>query len=173
MYAYDDPSSCARCLVTDPYHVVNCGNHPVSYDCDKTEENDPCKPRLGTGGTYKTLAECRASCSFSYICQKVPSKGNECHKAPDGTPGSYPGKNKCEAACSPSIPRCNATNYHEFWCTEANVSDTFESLAKKLHVNPNKLAEYNFLYNRVQGVKPGEWAPSAASADSVLDPYLV
>jgi LysM repeat protein len=57
---------------------------------------------------------------------------------------------------TPSIPRCNATNYHEFWCTEANVSDTFESLATKLHVNPNKLAEYNFLYNRAQGVKAGD-----------------
>ena len=56
---------------------------------------------------------------------------------------------------SPS-PRCNATNYHEFWCTVANASENFDSLATRLHVNPTKLWEYNFLYDRNAGVQTGD-----------------
>jgi LysM repeat protein len=54
------------------------------------------------------------------------------------------------------IPPCNATNYHEFWCYVANGTDSFESLATKLHLNPTKLWEYNFLYDRDAGVVPGD-----------------
>jgi hypothetical protein len=50
------------------------------------------------------------------------------------------------------IPPCNTSNYHEFWCYEAIATDSFESLATKLHLNPTKLWEYNFLYDREAGV---------------------
>jgi hypothetical protein len=54
----------------------------------------------------------------------------------------------------PAIPACNATNYHEFWCTVTNVSESFNALATRLHVNPTKLCEYNFLYECAAGVTP-------------------
>jgi hypothetical protein len=55
----------------------------------------------------------------------------------------------------PAIPACNATNYHEFWCTVTNDTESFKALATKLHVNPTKLCEYNFLYDCDAGVAPG------------------
>jgi hypothetical protein len=54
----------------------------------------------------------------------------------------------------PPIPACNATNFHEFWCTVTNVSESFQALATRLHVNPTKLCEYNFLYDCSAGVTP-------------------
>jgi hypothetical protein len=54
----------------------------------------------------------------------------------------------------PPIPACNATNYHEFWCTVTNVSESFSALATRLHVNPTKLCEYNFRYDCSAGVTP-------------------
>jgi hypothetical protein len=33
----------------------------------------------------------------------------------------------------------------EFWCTTANDTESLPSLATKLHVNPYKLGDYNFL----------------------------
>jgi hypothetical protein len=56
----------------------------------------------------------------------------------------------------PVIPACNATNYHEFWCTVATVNESFESLATRLHVHPVKLCEYNFLYDCKGGVNVGD-----------------
>jgi hypothetical protein len=48
------------------------------------------------------------------------------------------------------------TNYREFWCTTANDTESFSSLATKLHVNPFKLGDYNFLYDYGKGVKSGD-----------------
>jgi hypothetical protein len=53
------------------------------------------------------------------------------------------------------IPTCNATNYYEFSCTVATVNESFTSLATRLHVNPNKLCEYNFQYDCNAGVVIG------------------
>ena len=55
-----------------------------------------------------------------------------------------------------AIPVCNATNFHEFWCTVVNVTESFPALATRLHVNPTKLCEYNFLYACGNGVVPGD-----------------
>jgi hypothetical protein len=96
--AYDEPNSCSNCYVTNEHNLVNCGNHPVSYDCDKTNV-DPCSPRRGTGGTYKTLAECRLSCHFSYNCQNI-GHGDQCIAAPQGTTGTFANLSACNASCS-------------------------------------------------------------------------
>jgi hypothetical protein len=55
----------------------------------------------------------------------------------------------------PLIPACNATNYHEFNCTVATETESWASLASKLHVNPTKLCEYNFRYECDADVTPG------------------
>ena len=63
--AYEEPNSCSKCFVLNAYNIEKCGNHPVSYDCDYSED-DPCSPKPGAGGTYKTLAECRKGCQDTY-----------------------------------------------------------------------------------------------------------
>jgi hypothetical protein len=78
-----------------------------------------------------------------------------------GSPAKYLNLTACDAACkappAPTpIPPCNATNYREFWCTTANDTESFPSLATKLHVHPHKLRDYNFLYDYGKGVKPGD-----------------
>jgi LysM repeat protein len=55
-----------------------------------------------------------------------------------------------------SAPRCNATNYAEFFCHSVTAAASFEATAAELHVNPSKLWELNFQYDRKEGVKPGD-----------------
>jgi hypothetical protein len=102
------------------------------------------------------LGQCRAGCSFSFDCTN-----SQCVKAAAGTTGKYPNKTACDVECrappGPTpIPPCDATNYREFWCTTANDTESFHSLATKLHVNPHKLGDYNFLYDYGKGVKPAD-----------------
>jgi hypothetical protein len=90
--------------------------------------------------------------------------------------GAFNTSKACETGCkSVVIPQCNATNYYEYWCYAANTTDSFESLATKLHVNPTKLWEYNFLYNREMGVVLGDSlrVPYGACPTQYLDPYSI
>jgi hypothetical protein len=142
-------------MVDDAYALAKCGNHLVSYNCDKSL-GDPCVAKPGKGGTYGTLAQCHANCNVRFDC-----KNTQCVKAAPGTTGKYPNKMACDTACKAPpgptpIPPCNATNYREFWCTTANDTESFPSLATKLHVHPYKLGDYNFLYDYGKGVKPGD-----------------
>jgi hypothetical protein len=54
---YDSASSCANCFVDDPYALAKCGNHAVSYTCDKTEELDPCVATPGKSGTCRRRSQ--------------------------------------------------------------------------------------------------------------------
>jgi hypothetical protein len=76
-----------------------------------------------------------------------------------GTPAGHAACDACTVySCKPvpplplPIPTCNATNYHEFWCTVANKTESFSALATRLHVSPTKLCEYNFQYDCDAGV---------------------
>jgi hypothetical protein len=93
------------------YNIANCGNHPVSYDCDKTDA-DPCSPKRGTGGNYATLAQCRADCYISYNCENR-GHGDQCIAAAQGTTGIFVNKAACESICK-SAPigknQCNPSS---------------------------------------------------------------
>jgi hypothetical protein len=91
---YDEPNACANCLVRDPYTIAKCGNHVVSYECDKTLESNPCVATPGKGGTFPTLGQCQASCSLSFNCVN-----DQCTKAPSTTPGKYPNLTSCSEVC--------------------------------------------------------------------------
>jgi hypothetical protein len=75
-------------MVDDAYALAKCGTHPVSYNCDKTL-GDPCVAKPGKGGTYGTLAQCHANCSFSFDC-----KNNQCVKA--GGKGAFANLIDCQ-----------------------------------------------------------------------------
>jgi hypothetical protein len=79
---YDEANACAMCLVDSEYSLQHCGNLPVSYDCDKTQEEDACVAKPGTGGMYPTKADCTAKCSFRYDCLAKPSYA--CQKSATG-----------------------------------------------------------------------------------------
>jgi LysM repeat protein len=105
---------------------------------------------------FATEAGCSQNCN-SYNCVN----DNQCVQAAKGTPAKYPNRTACDANCKAPpgptpIPPCNATNYREFGCTTANDTEGFPSLATKLHVNPHKLHDYNFIYDYEEGVKPGD-----------------
>jgi hypothetical protein len=141
----------------EPENFAVCGSPSVTYSCD--HEASQCNPKTAGGGRYPTKAGCVAACQPSYNCENK-GQGDQCI-AVQGTTGKYPNKAACDVQCkappAPTpIPPCNSTNYREFWCTTANDTESFSSLATKLHVNPFKLGDNNFLYDHGKGLKSGD-----------------
>jgi hypothetical protein len=156
---YDDPEACALCLVDDAYALAKCGNHPVSYNCDKTEELDPCVAKPGKGGTYQTLAECRSKCAFSYSCFNQ----NTCQKAATGSTGPFANMTSCKKGCHPPLVptfNCVAPNYT---CEEAapgtkgqysNVSQCHASCKAppcKGSLTPSECGHWQSFYDALNG----------------------
>jgi predicted outer membrane repeat protein len=52
----------------------------------------------GKGGTFPTLPQCHANCSFSFNCVN-----SQCLKEAPGKTGKFPSKAACEASCNPPI----------------------------------------------------------------------
>jgi hypothetical protein len=121
-------NSISAAPVPEPCQVPrNCGDHNNSVVCGHK------------------FTGCEFTCDF---CCSPPGLGN--------CDGCTAAKCKVVPPLPLPIPACNATNYHEFWCTVTNETESFQALATRLHVSPTKLCEYNFQYDciLVAGVVP-------------------
>jgi hypothetical protein len=114
----------------------NCGQHNNSVVCG--HKFTGCEFVCGKGSDPAYVGCCHANILTDETCNAcVP---DQCKPLPPPPP---------------LIPACNATNYHEFNCVVATETESWASLASKLHVNPTKLCEYNFRYECDADVTPG------------------
>eukprot|EP00935_MAST-01C_sp_MAST-1C-sp1_P002235 g2235.t1 len=89
--------ACLTCR-SDPANAAACGNPLVSFECDTDSQGKKyCQVVAGTGGAYKTMAECESTCMHAtYNCEN-----NQCVKNPAGQSGTYANLTDCL-----SIGRC-------------------------------------------------------------------